>query len=515
MAAHYDADDWGAEECPKCNRRSAYVHAGANMLICRAPGCGYQGDVGAEPPPEPEAKPNGSHANEQPQPKTEKPKDPHAHNLGVALALAAVGLRIFPVDVYFDEQKQKWDKVPRVKDWENAASANPNQIRAWWKQWPGSCPGIALKHAGLVAIDADRHRFGEDGVTALKGLEAKYKPFADHPVCLTAGDGEHHIFCQAPGIALTNSRGKLPAGVDVRGVGGFIIAPGSMRDDRKLWRAPGFLKAYKAGKIPIIPDWLLLQIQPPQQKQDDSTKQSKSKQTNGAEPPGANELDEELVISALKFIPADDRNEIWMRIGGALFDTKWPNARKIWDDWSETTTKNNHDPAGQDKAWKSFARPYKGRRATIATIFKLAQEQGWQHPGQAAAQEDGTDAIAQMNRIYCVVNDSGSVLVFRDRYDEIMGRRIYDRMSAPAFKLLHKNEKVIVKGEGGETEKKPVADVWLSHRSRRTYQSVVFDPSEKASKAALNLWRGYGVEPHSGDWSRLKAHIRDNVCTGN
>jgi Family of unknown function (DUF5906) len=120
-----------------------------------------------------------------------------------------------------------------------------------------------------------------------------------------------------------------------------------------------------------------------------------------------------------------------------------------------------------------------------------------------------------MNTRYCVVNDSGSVLVFRDRFDEIMERRIYDRMTAAAFKLLHRNETATVKGEDGATERKPAADVWLSHRRRRTYQAVVFDPSEKASEGSLNLWRGYGVKPVSGDWSRLKSHIKDNVCTGN
>jgi hypothetical protein len=127
----------------------------------------------------------------------------------------------------------------------------------------------------------------------------------------------------------------------------------------------------------------------------------------------------------------------------------------------------------------------------------------------------GDSPLARMNRKYCVVNDGGSVLVFRDRYDEIMGRRIYDRMSAAAFKLLHKNETVLVKAEGGSAAKKPIADVWLSHPKRRTYQSVVFDPSGKAAGSSLNLWRGFGFEPKAADWSKLKAHLRDNVCIGN
>jgi hypothetical protein len=125
------------------------------------------------------------------------------------------------------------------------------------------------------------------------------------------------------------------------------------------------------------------------------------------------------------------------------------------------------------------------------------------------------DVIADLNRKYCVVNDNGSVLVFRDRYDDIMKRQIYDRMSAASFKLLHKNEVAWVKGEGGGTERRPLADLWLSHSERRTYQAVVFDPSRKAAVGILNLWRGYGFEPKAGDWSKMKAHILDNVCAGN
>jgi Bifunctional DNA primase/polymerase, N-terminal len=188
---------------------------------------------------------NGAHAEAE-----KEPLEP----LDVALRLAAAGLPIIPVSVFWNQAKQKWDKVPCIDDWPNEASTHPNKIRKWWKEHPRAQPGIALERTDLAVIDADRHRFDEDGVAALKALEAKYKELKPHPICLTAGDGEHHIFRQPPGDKLGNSRGNLPPGIDVRGVGGFIMAPGARRPDGKLWRAPGFLKAYRAGEIPIIPD---------------------------------------------------------------------------------------------------------------------------------------------------------------------------------------------------------------------------------------------------------------------
>jgi hypothetical protein len=104
-----------------------------------------------------------------------------------------------------------------------------------------------------------------------------------------------------PGIKLTNAEGVLPGGINVRG---FIVAPGSRRSDGKFWRAPGFREAFKTGNIPVIPDWLALLIQPPEQKTESK------QQTNGAasETPHADPADEPLVREALKFIPAGDRN---------------------------------------------------------------------------------------------------------------------------------------------------------------------------------------------------------------
>jgi hypothetical protein len=364
---------WTPPQCSRCKSTNVFTQHAANALICRDCGkCTFPGDEeteSAEAPSNGGAGPNGAHAG--PEPEAEKSN----HNLGVALA--AAGLRIFPVHVYFDKQKRKWEKIPRVKDWENGASTNPNQIREWWKQWPGSCPGIALKHAGLVAIDADRHRFDEDGVAALQALQAKYRELPDHPVCLTAGDGEHHIFRQMPGITLGTSRGNLPPGIDVRGVGGLIIAPGSRRADGKLWRAPGFLKAYEAGTIPTVPDWLALIIQPPAPKSSKQKNNGASHSGGGEAPP--NELAN--VKSALPFISADDRKN-WFDVGAALHWTGWTCARELFDEWSRTSLK--FDAADQDKTWRSFGRGYKGKPKTIASLFQMAMVAGWLHPGRAA-----------------------------------------------------------------------------------------------------------------------------------
>jgi len=55
-------------------------------------------------------------------------------------------------------------------------------------------------------------------------------------------------------------RGDLPDGIDVRGAGGIIIAPGAVLPNGKRCQSangkPSLADAYKAGAIPELPRWL-------------------------------------------------------------------------------------------------------------------------------------------------------------------------------------------------------------------------------------------------------------------
>ena len=48
----------------------------------------------------------------------------------------------------------------------------------------------------------------------------------------TARGGVHLFFKQPNGEPLGNGRGELPDGIDVRGSGGFVIAPGAVAAGR-------------------------------------------------------------------------------------------------------------------------------------------------------------------------------------------------------------------------------------------------------------------------------------------
>jgi hypothetical protein len=182
-------------------------------------------------------------------------------NLAAALNLAAAGLPVFPAGP---------DKRPLLGGWQEKAATEEEQIRKWWDTHPAAVPAIVVGRAGLVVIDCDRHPGGKDGIEAFNRLlSANDGKLADVPMTKTARGGAHLFFRQPTGEPLGNGRGELPDGIDVRGVGGFVIAPGAVLPNGKGWQSvngrPSLTDAHKAGIIPELPQWLADIIRPNRQ----------------------------------------------------------------------------------------------------------------------------------------------------------------------------------------------------------------------------------------------------------
>ena len=171
------------------------------------------------------------------------------------------------------------EKEPRIKGWQQEATTDEKSLREWWRIWSDAVPGIELGRAGLIVIDTDRHG-GNDGVANFAALVSEHVPLANHPVAETAGGGEHHYFRQWRGEAFGNSEGTLRGkGIDVRGKGGWVVAPGSVRPDGKRWQRAGLAAALNNGGIPLLPDWIAAMIRPPR-KIETQTKQSNEQRSD-------------------------------------------------------------------------------------------------------------------------------------------------------------------------------------------------------------------------------------------
>ena len=295
-------------------------------------------------------------------------------NLAVALEMAAAGLPVFPAAVAFNATKQSWEKQPLVKGWQTEASCVEVTLRAWWRQFPKAVPGIELGRAGLIMLDPDRHNGGEDGVENFRHLVEQHDPLPEHPITYTAGGGEHHYFKQPNGEPFTNAEGDLKGrSINVRGKGGWAVAPGAVRPDGKRWEPSNLAQAFRDDTIPFLTGWLGDKIRPP-------------RRHTATSPVRPESDDQDRVEAALRYIPNDDR-DTWLGIGAALHETGWGCARSLWDAWSATSSKFDH--AGQEKAWRSFDRPYNGPRKTIASLFELAFKNGYGAEPRARPRANG------------------------------------------------------------------------------------------------------------------------------
>jgi 5S rRNA maturation endonuclease (ribonuclease M5) len=119
------------------------------------------------------------------------------------------------------------------------------------------------------------------------------------------------------------------------------------------------------------------------------------------------------------------------------------------------------------------------------------------------------EPLAEMNRDNCVVLEGARVRILRfERHVHVSRGREYSRfvptfLQASDFKLLHSNRRVQVG--------RRLVDLgtwWLMHEERRQYAGIVFVPGgAEVVGGKLNLWRGWGIEPKQGDWTRMQDHI--------
>jgi len=188
-------------------------------------------------------------------PPSETTKPMRDFNRDWALRLAEASLSVFPCGA---------DKKPLIKGWNKLSSCNPDAVNDWWHRFPNALPAIDLAKADLVVLDGDRHG-GPDGRAALRELLCAngFNPNLA-PTILTPGDGVH-VYLAQNGHELTNSRGDLPDGIDIRGHGGFVVGGYSILPDGRRYQAvagtPDLIHAYKTGIIPHVPEFIVAIVQ--------------------------------------------------------------------------------------------------------------------------------------------------------------------------------------------------------------------------------------------------------------
>lgn len=178
--------------------------------------------------------------------------------------LARVGISVFPVS-----SRTKTPAIPAGENWQNASTIYAERIDRWW--WPKVVPAIDLQRCNLIVIDADRHG-GPDGVELFDKASHSFGGLpSDVPIVRSPRNGLHFYFTQPEGREpLGCSRGGLASlggAIDVKGRGGYIVAPGAVLENGGRYEpvegTPELAEAFCNASIPEIPAWLVDLIEAP------------------------------------------------------------------------------------------------------------------------------------------------------------------------------------------------------------------------------------------------------------
>lgn len=159
--------------------------------------------------------------------------------LQAALSYAARGWRVHPL--------KPRHKTPITKNGCKDATMDDATIRRWWAQWPDANVALATGWEFFV-LDIDTKSGG------MVWLEANELPTTHE--AQTGSGGKHLLYRLPTGSIVQNSAGLIAPGVDVRGVGGYIVAAPSIHPngDPYLWID---CEGVPEGPCADAPSWLL------------------------------------------------------------------------------------------------------------------------------------------------------------------------------------------------------------------------------------------------------------------
>ena len=155
-----------------------------------------------------------------------------------ALQLAQQGLAVFPC--------QPRGKEPACDTGLHAATTDAECINRWWCAVPDLNIGVATGMvSGIFVLDID----GEDGEGSLLRLEGEHGALPPTVEVIT-GKGRHCYF-RTHGL-IHNSVGQIGIGLDIRGDGGYVIAPPSVHPSGRAYT----WSVDTADNFADAPDWL-------------------------------------------------------------------------------------------------------------------------------------------------------------------------------------------------------------------------------------------------------------------
>jgi hypothetical protein len=304
--------------------------------------------------------------------------------IDAALDYAKEELFVFPAKF---AKKQKLGHTSAEKSNGNpwGYTKDPQEIREYWRRWPHAAIGLPTGAVnGMFVIDIDtRDGHDHDGHESLIKLTMQHGDLPWTRMAESPTGSKHYYFKQPLGVTIPCSASKLGPGIDVRGDGGFVMAPPSVRPGR------GEYVWINHVAIADAPKWLLDLVAVRHRVQKGIALDPKLRAimlTDAGKgvsllpednppvftPTSAEDFELKLRV-ALSVIPSDDY-DLWYRVGAALHDGLGDAGYGLFDEWSRESVK--YEARACERKWRDCR---KIRAIKADTIFWHADQhrRGW------------------------------------------------------------------------------------------------------------------------------------------
>lgn len=396
-------------------------------------------------------------------------------------------------------------KKATLSDWPNKATRDTSRLAKWFApggthasdNWAAKA-GAERKNPTtgeterLTILDIDCKN-GKDGWQTLKAAcEGAGLNLDDYDtLTVSTPSGGHHLyFWSARPVAQGVDVLGTGSGVDVRSGNGYVVGPGSVIDGKSYGIA---LDAPIASMGELAT--LFKGVNTAQKKADTTP-------LEGIDPKRAEARAIEYLKTAPQSIKGSAGDQTAYRVAATLKDFGCTEAQ------TRDLMLSEHWYNGCGWSAERLAEK-------VAHAFRYGLDQQGSLAAEAVfSRAPATDADAAMNPIdalnreYAFVLLGGKDAILWETHDAD-GRPSVEFLAVEAFHRKHAAE-VLQIGKRSE----PLTQAWMSSPKRRSYQAVVFKPGKDLAPQFFNLWKGFAVQPAAGDWSLMRCHIRDVICSG-
>lgn len=388
--------------------------------------------------------------------------------LDYTLSLAIQKVKFFPVIPN--------TKLPAVDDPKNHATSKADELKKMFQGNKNLNSGIACgfvdENLYLVGFDID-DKDGRKGFETLRLLESEGRIFPHTWSQRTPSGGEHRLYWSP--IPIKQGTNVAGPGIDFRSDGGYLVGPGSRIDG----------KAYTPlnnKSIVLFPDWAV-----------EAFKKSDKVVSITASP---NYKPVENQVLALKQ-SVDYLNGLPLVMTGSRNDSGYKVVCKLKDFGLA------HDQMTEvlQEYWKcepmlevselshliNSAFRYGGNTAGVMAPESMFDDLPVEEKPKGPLKDEPVHPFLELNKDHFYVASDGVSRVCweTEKYGEFHLERF------PVHQFHEKNSHNVMQfGKGLQ----PVTQLWIKDPSRRTYDFIHFDPTERVLPRFYNLWKGFRVK---------------------